>query len=749
MKPSEGHPNAAGTGYAASGHANVSHRGPAPGWKQRLDNSLRNKILVPAVGAMLLTAMAVIGAVLFSSGAMRTERLHSVEWAAAHGQDKVDRVMFERYGDAQAFGLNDEFHQDLSSVGAESRGSIENLLNGYASTYGCYDLIVILDRNGRIVATNTKDAAGRELTGVHELIGRDWSQNEGYRHAVQQQWTTSDASGSITGTFVGEPEKSTLVAEVYGDKAPAWNVPFTAPITDDDTHSVRGYVQNYFDAHTMIEPILAGMYHALEDEGLPSSEFQLMDRQGRLLMDIDPRSTGNDKSVEEGILTSNLVSGGDALATSAAKPGAPSQEHSMFREAGKSGEKGHDPNQAGGYARSVPIMGYAGSGYTTLLRVNGGELLTHLNFLMWAAILASLAGTVIGAWLLSRVTGTVVGSVNTVKHAIVGLANGEIGRDVPVTTTDEVGEMASSFNTARAGLFGVFEQERVDWSDIGEKQRAAARLTESLKVTMSSVAKNAQTLASSAEELTAVSQQMSANAEETAAQTNVVAAASEEVSKNVETVATSAEEMSASVTEIAKNTSEAARVAAKAVHVAGETNRTVAKLGESSVEIGQVIKVITSIAEQTNLLALNATIEAARAGEAGKGFAVVANEVKELAKQTASATEDISRKIDAIQNDTRGAVTAIEEISGIISQINDIQNTIASAVEEQSATTNEIARNASEAAVGSTEISRNIANVSEAARSTTEGASNTLTAAQELSKLAGDLMMLVEQADVH
>lgn len=269
-----------------------------------------------------------------------------------------------------------------------------------------------------------------------------------------------------------------------------------------------------------------------------------------------------------------------------------------------------------------------------------------------------------------------------------------------------------------------------------------------LKTTVKTVTDNAQALSSASEELTAVSQQMSSNSEETAAQANVVAAASEQVSKNVATVASSAEEMSASVREIAKNANDAAKVATEAVKVADDTNRTVAKLGESSVEIGKVIKVITSIAQQTNLLALNATIEAARAGEAGKGFAVVANEVKELAKQTATATEDISQKIEAIQNDTKGAVVAIDRIGKIINQINDIQNTIASAVEEQTATTNEIARNAAEAAKGSNEISKNITSVSQAAKNTTEGANNTLSAATELSKLSSDLKRVVDLAKV-
>jgi methyl-accepting chemotaxis protein len=205
------------------------------------------------------------------------------------------------------------------------------------------------------------------------------------------------------------------------------------------------------------------------------------------------------------------------------------------------------------------------------------------------------------------------------------------------------------------------------------------------------------------------------------------------------------EDLGASIKEIAKSANEAAKVATSAVKVADRTNPTVAKLGESSAEIGNVIKVITSIAQQTNLLALNATIEAARAGEAGKGFAVVANEVKELAKQTARATEDISRKIEAIQGDTKGAVEAIALIGKIINQINDIQNTIAGAVEEQTATTGEIGLSGADAARGSAEIARNITSVAQASQQAAEGADNTQKAAQELARMATELQRLVEQ----
>jgi methyl-accepting chemotaxis protein len=276
-------------------------------------------------------------------------------------------------------------------------------------------------------------------------------------------------------------------------------------------------------------------------------------------------------------------------------------------------------------------------------------------------------------------------------------------------------------------------------TDVTDRKLGEMRLARTLDV----VSQNSQALSAASDELSANSQQMVSNAEETSTQAGVVSAAAEQVSKNVQTVAAATEEMSASIREIAKNAQDAAKVAGAAVKAAHSTNTTITKLGESSAEIGKVIKVITSIAQQTNLLALNATIEAARAGEAGKGFAVVANEVKELAKETAKATEDISQKIEAIQGDTKSAVTAIAEIGAIINKINDYQNTIASAVEEQTATTNEITRNVSEASKGSAEIAQNIIGVADAAKSTSSGATDTQRASGELSRMASELQDIV------
>ena len=305
--------------------------------------------------------------------------------------------------------------------------------------------------------------------------------------------------------------------------------------------------------------------------------------------------------------------------------------------------------------------------------------------------------------------------VNVLLKVVGAAAQGDLTQEVPVVGEDAIGQMGQ-------GLANFL-------SDMSES--------------ISAIVQNAQMLGFASGELKSVSEHMGGQSEHSSSKAKSVAEVASQVSRSIQSVATGAEEMSSSITEISKNANQAAQATSDAVKAAESTNATVVKLGESSAEIGEVIKVINTIAAQTNLLALNATIEAARAGEAGKGFAVVANEVKELAKETAKATEDISRRIQAIQTDTGEVVDAISNIGTVINQINDICNTIASAVEEQSATTAEMGRNIHSAANGSGGSAQDVAVLADIAKTNFNDAADARDAANEMLRMTEELQTLV------
>ncbi|GAA1795232.1 methyl-accepting chemotaxis protein [Planosporangium flavigriseum] len=325
-------------------------------------------------------------------------------------------------------------------------------------------------------------------------------------------------------------------------------------------------------------------------------------------------------------------------------------------------------------------------------------------------------GLVVALAVALLITRTITAGLRRVSAALGDLARRDLTASAGLTSKDEFGVMSRDLDTAVGALRGTVEE----------------------------LAETGTSLASAAEELSAVSTQLSSGASDASSKAGSAAAAADQVNSGVQTVMAGAEQMSASIKEIASNATKAAHVTKESMQIADSTNEQIAELGTASAEIGDVVKLITSIAEQTNLLALNATIEAARAGDAGKGFAVVASEVKDLAQATAKATEDITGRISAIQNSSTGAATAVGRIREVIEQISEFSTTIASAVEEQSATTNEMTRAIADAAKGSSEVTQAVGSVAHVADATADSARASGQAAEDLSQLSSKLNGIVQ-----
>jgi methyl-accepting chemotaxis protein len=352
---------------------------------------------------------------------------------------------------------------------------------------------------------------------------------------------------------------------------------------------------------------------------------------------------------------------------------------------------------------------------TAAARGERAEMTDTVSTTKWSALLVGAAAMILLVGMSVPLARSILRPVRRLGDVIQALARGDLSQRSGIKSRDEVGRMAAHLDEALG----------------------------SLHQSMTTIGHNAETLASSATELSAVAAQIAGAAQDTDAQTASASQEAAEISRNVQTVAAGSEEMGLSIREISRNTSEAVQIAGVAVSEAARATETIRQLGQSSAEIGNVIKLITSIAEQTNLLALNATIEAARAGDAGKGFAVVASEVKDLAQETARATEDIGSRVNAIQQDTGGAVDVISRISEVIAKINDFQTTIASAVEEQTATTGEMSRSIGEVASGSSRIAANISDVAAASTSAVQGVTQTRQASDDVARTAEELRGLV------
>jgi methyl-accepting chemotaxis protein len=327
------------------------------------------------------------------------------------------------------------------------------------------------------------------------------------------------------------------------------------------------------------------------------------------------------------------------------------------------------------------------------------------------------------------------------------LASGDTKSDIPFAARkDEIGSMAAAVQVFKDSMIRTreleAEQKETEQRVAAQRKADMHRLADDFQAAVGQIV---ETVSSASTELESAAATLTKTAEVTQELSGTVAAASEQASANVQSVASATEEMTSSVNEISRQVQESAKISGEAVKQARDTDARINALSQAAGRIGDVVKLITAIAEQTNLLALNATIEAARAGEAGRGFAVVASEVKQLASQTAKATDEISTQIAGMQTATQESVAAIKEIGGTIARISEIASTIAAAVEEQGAATQEIARNVGEAAKGTAQVASNITDVNRGAGETGSASSQVLSSAQSLSSESNHLKAEVDK----
>ncbi|MBD2748190.1 Cache 3/Cache 2 fusion domain-containing protein [Microvirga sp. BT688] len=391
------------------------------------------------------------------------------------------------------------------------------------------------------------------------------------------------------------------------------------------------------------------------------------------------------------------------------------------------------------FGQSGQVLGVLGSGFqVTALEASANRLMWQMGMVSLAAVLVLTLAAILSARMLFRPIPKLAGTMN-------GLAHGDTSVTVPyLAWKNEIGEMARAVEIFREN---TVERQRLAVEQAAEsdaKMQRALRLDGLTRQFESNVSALTQGLATAASQMEATAQTMTATAERTNQQSVSVAAAAEQTSGSVQTVAAATEEMSISIREIARQVTQSSQISFEAVESAKRTNGIVQALADGAQKIGEVVALINSIASQTNLLALNATIEAARAGEAGKGFAVVASEVKNLATQTAKATEEIGSQIAQIQGATQEAVDAIHGIQTVIDQISSISTGIAAAMEEQGATTGEISRSVQEAARGTGQVTQSIDSVKHGAGETGVAAVQVLDAAQELARYAENLSREVD-----
>jgi methyl-accepting chemotaxis protein len=703
-------------------------------------SSIRNKVVVLLLAFGIVPAAILFGIIVSQTSAVKEKLQARVLETAIAINDVIDRNLFERYGDVQAFGLNSAARDPLNWRNPQSDNALVSAMNGYMTGYGIYNLMMLVSPDGDVLAVNTVDPKGNNID-TAGLYGRSFADASWFKNAIAGNFL--DGRNGLTGTVVEQAHKEPVVAELY--KSDGYVLTFAAPVRDDAGAVIGVWVN--FANFGLVEEIVASFHERLAKDGFANAELTVLDPQGRIIVDYDPAAQGFNGIAEyrrnpDIIGKFNLAEKGVQAAVEAVKGNTGSVVAHHARK---------QIDQAAGFSHAVGAYDYPGLGWSALTRIPTDEAFALWENLMLVLEIALVAG-VLGIIAIGWFVGTKSASpMVAMTDAMRRLADGDNSVEVPMRDrADELGSIAQAVDVFKQN---AIEREKMESEQAKAREAEEARLrkeaerAESINTMVSEFDATAKQMLASVtgatEQLKSSANAMTSTADQASQRSTAVASASEEASVNVQTVASATEEMTASVQEISRRVTHSSEIATNAVREAEAANAKVEGLVSAAQKIGEVVSLINDIADQTNLLALNATIEAARAGEAGKGFAVVASEVKSLASQTGQATEEIGGQIAAIQASTTDAVSAIEAIAKTIGEISEVATTVASAVEEQDAATREIAENIQQAATGTQDVSTNIAEVSRGVQETGSAASQVLDASVQLSQQATDLQTAI------